>query len=205
MVHEVQRQSVPELTRVFGQTGLYLRPSREVAPALSGNLLGGVVSLARDSGAFGGDLQCRDDHLPIASGCLSLVYALFVFETSPAPAALLAEVARVLKPEGIALFLTLNPWGPARLRWAFRGLSSADPVHFAAQVRESGLEVQRSRYVGPVWAPPDAVDLALRPVEGPGARLRMASLIVARRRDPGVTPLRVGSPALNFRPGMSAG
>jgi SAM-dependent methyltransferase len=205
MVHEVQRQAVPELTRVFGHSGLYLRPCAAVPAVLSGILLAGVVSLAREGDLFVGDLTCRDDGLPIASGSLSLVYALFVFETSPAPAALLAEVVRVLKPEGIALFLTLNPWGLARLRWAFRGLSCADPAEFAKQVREAGLEVQRSRYVGPVWSPPDAVDLALRPGDGPGAQLRMANLIVARRRDPGVTPLRVGSPALNFRPGMSAG
>jgi SAM-dependent methyltransferase len=205
MVHEVQRQAVPELTRVFGHSGLYLRPSAAVPAALSGNLLAEVISLAREGNRFGGDLACRDEGLPIASGSLSLVYALFVFETSPDPAELLSEVVRVLKPEGIAMFLTLNPWAPARLRWAFRGIASAEPSGFAAQVREAGLEVQRSRYVGPVWSPPDAVDLAVRDAEGPAARLRMASLIVARRRDPGVTPLRAGSPALNFRPGMSAG
>src|SRR5688572_4528681 len=90
MVHEVQRQAVPELTRVYGASGLFLRPSTVVPASLSGNLLGGVVSLVRDGEGFAGDLACRDEALPVASGTLALVYALFVFETSPAPEALLA-------------------------------------------------------------------------------------------------------------------
>lgn len=205
MVHEVQRQAVPELTRVFGTTGLYLRPSDVVAPALSGNLLSGVVTLVREGDGFAGDLACRDDALPIASGTLSLVYALFVFETSPTPQALLEEIARVLRPEGIAIVATLNPLGLARLRWVFRGLAAVDPGEFAAQVRDAGLDVQRRRYLGPLWSPPDEVDISPYRPEAGGSRLRMAHLTVARRRDPGVTPLRVGSPAVAFRPGMSAG
>lgn len=205
LVHEVQRQAVPELTRVFGTHGLFLRPSDAVPPSLSGNLLTGVVSLVRDGDGFTGDLACRDDALPIAGGSLSLVYALFVFETSPAPQALLAEIARVLKPEGIAIVATLNPHGLARLRWSFRGFSAVDPSGFAGRVRDAGLEVQRGRYLGPLWSPPESVDVALQRGESSGSRLRMAHLTIARRRDPGVTPLRVGTPALAFRPGMSAG
>ena len=202
----MQRQAVPELTRVFGHTGLYLRPADVVPPTLSGNLLAGVVSLVRDGDGFGGDLACRDDGLPFASGTLSLVYALFVFETSKAPQVLLQEIARVLKPEGVAILLTLNPWSLARLRWAFRGLACADGQAFAARVRDVGLDVQRRRRVGPLWSPPARIDTAPPDtVAGPSGRLRMADLTVARRRDPGVTPLRAGSPRIAFRPGMSAG
>ena len=206
LLHEVQRQVVPELTRVFGHTGLYLRPADVVPPTLSGNLLAGVISLVRDGDGFGGDLACRDDALPFASGTLSLVYALFVFETSKAPQVLLQEIARVLKPEGVAILLTLNPWSLARLRWAFRGLACADGQAFAARVRDVGLDVQRRRRVGPLWSPPARIETA--PPDGgagPASRLRMADLTVARRRDPGVTPLRAGSPRIAFHPGMSAG
>jgi SAM-dependent methyltransferase len=201
----VQRQAVPELTRVFGHSGLYLRPSPAIAPALSGNMLAGVLSLYRSAGGFAGDLRCRDDALPIASASLALVYALLVFETSATPTALLAEVARVLKPDGVALFLGLNPWGLARLRWAGNGFSTTAPQPFAAQVREAGLDVQRSRYIGPLWSPPDQLDLGAKPHDGPTARLRMASIIVARRRDPGLTPLRVSPAVTGFRPGISTG
>ena len=205
LTQEVQRQAIPELTRVFGHGGLYLRPSDALPAALSGNMLANVLSLHRHGERFAGDLACQDQGLPISSGCLSLVYALFVLESSPDPAALLAECARVLKPEGVALILSLNPWAPARLRWAFRGLHCQDPAELAARVREAGLDVQRRRYLGPVWSPPGAIDVSTRRSEGPGARLRMASLIVARRREAGVTPLRAGTATLKFRPGVSAG
>jgi SAM-dependent methyltransferase len=205
LIREVQRQAVPELTRVFGHSGLYLRPSAEVAPGLSGNMLAGVLSLHRSAGGFAGDLRCSDEALPVASASLALVYALFVFETSPAPAALLGEIARVLKPDGVALCVGLNPWGLTRLRWAMRGMSSTAPAQFAAQVREVGLEVQRSRYVGPLWTLPDRIDIGDPPHEGPTARLRMAHLTVARRRDPGLTPLRASPANVGFRPGISTG
>lgn len=205
LTQEVQRQAIPELTRVFGHSGLYLRPSSALPPALSGNMLANVLSLYREGDSFSGDLACQDQGIPVASGCLALVYALFVLESSPDPGALLAETARVLKPDGVALFLSLNPWAPARLRWAFRGLHCFDPTDLAARIREAGLDVQRRRYLGPVWSPPGAVDLSARRSEGPAARLRMASLIVARRREAGVTPLRSGTATLKFRPGVSAG
>ena len=205
LIREVQRQAIPDLTRVFGHAGLYLRPTAALEPGLPGHVLASVLSLHRDGHAFAGAVACDDARLPIASGSLSLVYALFVFESSPDPAALMSEVARVLTPEGVAIMLTLNPWGPARLRWAFNGMRGFDPGVFAGHVRASGLDVQRRRYLGPIWSV--ARDTDLDPADGSGlaARLRMASLIVARRRDPGVTPLRSSAPALKFRPGMSAG
>ena len=205
MVHEVQRQAIPELTRVFGQTGLYLRPTPALAPVLSGNMLASVLSLHRAGPGFAGDLACRDEQLPIASGSLSLVYALFVLESSRAPAALLDEVARVLKPEGVAVVLSLNPWIPVGLRWALRGLAAREPARVVADLQSAGLEVQRRRCLGPRWSSAPAVDLAARGRDHPLDGLRMASLVVARRRDPGLTPLRAGAPSLNFRPGMSAG
>ena len=204
MLHEVQRQAIPELTRVFGQTGLYLRPTAALPPVLSGNMLGNVVSVHRGADGFQGDLACRDDQLPICTGCVSLVYGLFVLETSASPGALLEEIARVLKPEGVAIVLTLNPWSPARLRWGFRGLAAQDPARVVDDLRAVGLEVQRRRCIGPLWSSAPAVDLAVRGRDHPWAGLRMASLVVARRRDPAMTPLRA-SPALKFNPGMSAG
>ena len=204
MVQDVQRQVIPELTRVFGHAGLYLRPSPHLPAGLPGNMLAGVCSLARDGDRFGGDLRCADDALPLAGGSVALVYAMFVLETSPCPGALLAEIARVLRPEGTALFLTLNPFGLARLRWALHGLHSAGPGEFATQVRDAGLDVQRCRYVGPLWRAPDAVDVAGASGEGFGDGLRMAQLLVARRRDPGVTPLRA-TPSLDLMPGPAAG
>ncbi len=205
LLREVQRQAIPDLTRVFGHAGLYLRPTAALEPGLPGNRLSRVLSLHRRGDAFSGAVACDDARLPLASGSLSLVYALFVFESSPDPQALMSELARVLKPDGAALLLTLNPWGPSRLRWAFKGMKGFDPGLFASHVAAAGLEVQRRRYLGPIWSAARATDLDPAPSTGLAARLRMASLVVARRRDPGLTPLRAIAPVLKFRPGMSAG
>lgn len=196
---------MPDLTRVFGHTGLYLRPTAAQAPVLSGNLLANVISLHRDGAGFAGDLACGDDALPFPDASLALVYALFVFETSTQPGALLKEIARVLKPEGVALLVRLNPTGLVRLRWQFKGMRSAGRSAFAGEVRNAGLEVQRRRCLGPFWSADGVVDPSPHARNGLLSRLRMASLVVARRRDVGVTPLRATSPALNLRPGMSAG
>ena len=205
LLHQVQREAIPELTRVFGHSGLYLRPCQALPEALSGNMLAQVLSLYRREDHFSGALACRDGALPLASGSLSLVYGLCVLETSSDPDTLVGEIARVLKPGGVALLASLNPWGLARLRWAFRGLRGIDPVRLGQQVIDHGLEIERQHWLGPVWAP--AAGLELREPRGQGlfAGLRAAHLIVARRREPGMTPLRAGAPTMALRPGMTAG
>src|SRR4029079_4651152 len=100
LIADALRRSTPELTRVFGHTGLYLRPLADVPAELSGNMLARIISLPRDGSGFDGQLRCQDEQLPIAERSLSLVHALFVLESSPDPQALLQEFARVLKPEG---------------------------------------------------------------------------------------------------------
>ena len=205
LLQEVQRQALPELGQVSGDIGLYLRATSALAPSLPGHRLAHLVGLHRQGPAFDGALACDDHRLPFANGSLAMVYALFVLESSADPEALLSEVARVLVPEGVALLLTLNPWAPSRLRWAFKGMRGVDPGQLARQVRGAGLEVQRQRYLGPIWSAAGPTDLAAPRSAGLAARLRMASLMVARRRDPGLTPLRPSKSALMFRPGMSAG
>lgn len=205
LLHELQRQAIPELTRVFGHTGLFLRPCEALPAALSGNMLARVLSLHRAGGRFAGELACEDEALPLASASVSLAYALCVLETSPRPERLAAELARVLKPGGVALVLTLNPWGLARLRWSFRGLEAVEPASLVHWLEGRGLDIERQRWLGPLWAPPAGTDLREARPGGLFAGLRAGHLVVARRREPGLTPLRAGTPALALRPGMSAG
>ena len=205
LLRELQRHAIPELTRVFGHSGLYLRPCGALPEALSGNLLAQVLSLHREHGRLAGQLCCDDEALPVASGSLALAYGLCVFETSPRPEALAAELARVLKPGGVALLLSLNPWGLARFRWCFRGLAPVEPATLAQWLGQHGLEVERQRWLGPMWRPSPRVDVSGQSAGGLLAGLRAGHLVVARRREPGLTPLRAGTPALAFRPGISAG
>jgi SAM-dependent methyltransferase len=204
LVTEAQRQTIPELTRVFGHAGLFLRPFPEYPQELSGNMLATVLTLGRRGDALHGQWDCRDDALPIGSGSLSLVYSLFVLDTSPTPAALLQEIARALKPEGIAMLVGLNRFSPSRLRWLGRpngpGLSS-----LSAQAREAGLEPVRRQALGPVWLG------AKGEASGTGDRPRLfdplsaAQMLVLRRREIPATPIRAGAPVVGLRPGVSPG
>jgi SAM-dependent methyltransferase len=205
LITDAQRQVIPELTRVFGHTGLYLRPLAEVPAELSGNMLASIISLHREGGQFGGQLRCHDDQLPIADRSLSLVHALFVLESSPDPQALLQEITRVLKPEGIALLITLNTWSPTRLRWAIQGISGQAAAHAESMAREAGLEVLRRHYPGPVWAR----DLRNQPANQRSNRmtdgLRAVSLLVLRHREATITPIRNSGRTTSLRPGISVG
>jgi SAM-dependent methyltransferase len=204
LIADVQRMAVPELTRIFGQYGLYLRPSSELPADLSGNMLGRVLSLHRAGEGFDGQLRCTDVGLPIDGGCLSLVYALFVLESSPDPALLMQEIARSLKPEGIALVISVNPWSPARLRWPGRGGQAMAQARIERLGREAGLECVRRHPVGPYWP---RLDAAIGGQSGRGwlDGFRAANLLVLRRREAGLTPLRKAPAAVGLRPGMSAG
>ncbi|OGT55606.1 MAG: hypothetical protein A3E01_16665 [Gammaproteobacteria bacterium RIFCSPHIGHO2_12_FULL_63_22] len=196
--------AIPELTRVFGLYGLYLRPSSEIAPELSGNMLSHVVSLYRSGQGLAGQVRCRDAELPIENSSLSLVYALFVLESSADPEALMHEIARVLKPEGVALVISLNPWSLARLRW-WSPHSRGTPVSYVERLAgDAGLDPVRCRHIGPFW--PNA-KAALTAEAGDSwlDGFRVANLLVLRRREAGLTPLRRSHAAVSLRPGMSAG
>lgn len=204
LLRNVQRIEIPELGRSYGQHGLYLGPSSGLSPDLSGNMLSNVINLYRDRDALAGQFRCIDAELPVCTSGLSLVYSVFMLETSPEPEALLGEIARSLQPEGLALLISLNPWSPACWRWLLgpeRVLGSSAVERMA---RDAGLEVIRRQGIGP------CLPGSHRAVSGTRADrwldgFRAAGLLVLRRREAGLTPLRKTSPAVSLRPGMSAG
>jgi len=203
MLVDIQRDSLPEMTRVFGQHGLYLRPSEAIQHDLSGNMLARVVSLWRSGNGFRGDVDCIDQEIPIASASLSLIYALFVVEAAPSPVVLLHEFARMLKPEGIALVLSLNPWSPAQFRW-LKPPASSSSNRLERLSQEAGLEVVRRQFLGPFW--PAGRPASIDPRErGLTDTFRAARMTVLRRREAALTPLRKAATAVSLRPGMSAG
>lgn len=194
MLAALPLQLAPELARVFGSHGVWLRACEQATASLPTHALAELLELYRDQDHFAGVVRCDDRALPIGSGTQSLVFAAFVLETSPAPAALLAEFSRLLRPEGVLLLLTLNPWSLFRLQsqWPHAGVRASSV--WARQVRATGLEVERQRFLGPCWPP--AQEAVLKGSNGWLPALRLARLTVARRREAGVTPLRWASPGL---------
>jgi SAM-dependent methyltransferase len=171
-------------------------------------MLARIISLHREGSGFDGEIRCEDEQLPIADRSLSLVHALFVLESSPDPQALLQEFARVLKPEGFVLLITLNSWSPTRLRWAIQGVSGEASANAENMAREAGLEVMRRHHLGPVWA--RSPRNPRHPPADPGANrltdgLRAVSLLVLRHREAALTPLRKATRNASLRPGISVG
>lgn len=201
----ILQECTPELTRIFGHSGLYLRPARELAGGLPGNMLAQVLSLHRDGEGLAGAFRCRDGELPLESSSQSLVLALFVFESSEDAGALVAEIGRILKPEGVAMLVVLNPWSPSRMQWWGRVGSPVGIGAMAAHVRDAGLEVVRRRRLGPVWLRDDAKVPPGPPDAAWFDPVRAAAVLVARRRDPGLTPLRPGLSRAALTAGIDRG
>jgi SAM-dependent methyltransferase len=193
-----------DIGRGFGQYGLHLRPCGRAPSALPGASVRTIVSVCRRGDGLAGDLRCHDDGLPVAAASISVAIVQHAIETSPTPAVLVEELARVLKPEGRALFLVLNPAGITRVRWLRQPLSAIAPRQLSAWARAAGLEPLSCRYVGAFWRTQDALLSESR--AGVLTRRFLSSyVLVARRREPGLSMPPPHRGAVPLKPGMSAG
>jgi len=201
LAHE-QMQAAPEIGRAFGHGGLFMRPCADSPALLPGAMMQVMMHLYRCPDGFAGDLRCADDALPIVSASLALVYAQHVLESSLAATQLLGEVARVLAPEGVAIFIVFNPISPVRLRWYNRGLNVMAPAQVARLLAEHGLEVRTIRPLGWCWRAPAACAVDADAVRA--SRLASSYLLLARQRLHGMTPLRVTGTRVAWSNGVGA-
>jgi SAM-dependent methyltransferase len=196
-LHSAQRDCIPELTRVFGHQGLYLRCSETQPASLAGNMLHKMTQLNLSARCWQGDFICDLDALPMQSDTFSLIYASFITECLPHPTPLLHELHRVIRPEGSLLLLQLNATAAQRLRW---GLTSAN-FHSKGKVQqllnEAGFDVQRALAIGPVWSVRGNARYQAKKTVLDG--VRMARLWVAKKRDAAITPVRA-TPRVQTRP-----
>jgi SAM-dependent methyltransferase len=205
LMQQFQRQAIPEITRVFGHSGLYLNPNASYPEELSGNMLAQVLSLHRDPFGFAGALRCDDTQLPIASESLSLVYALCVLETSPNPEALFEEMVRCLKPEGVLVVIALNSISPTRLRWHTKGIKALGTFTLSQLCAKHSLEINKLSHIGPMWLRPQKNAPPYQAKPGLMKLFYAGHLLVAKKHIAGLTPLRKTSQAYNLNPGVSPG
>ncbi len=205
LMQQFQRQAIPEITRVFGHSGLYLSPNSSYPPELSGNMLAQVVSVYRDLQGFAGTIRCDDENLPITSESLSLVYSLCVLETSPNPDALFEEMVRCLKPEGVLVLLGLNTISPTRLRWHAKGINPVGTSALRQMCAKHSLEISKLSKIGPMWLRPQKKLPRYEAKPGFLNLFYAGHILVAKRRVAGLTPIRKISNAYNLNPGISHG
>lgn len=205
LMQQFQRQAIPEITRVFGHSGLYLSPGSIFPAELSGNMLAQVLSLYRDNQGFAGTFRCEDEHLPIASESLSLVYGLCVLETSANPGVLFEEMVRCLKPDGVLVILGLNAFSPTRLRWHAKGINPVATSALRLLCSAHGLEVSKLSHIGPMWLRPQKKLPRYEAKPGLLNLFYAGHILVAKRRVAGLTPIRKISKAYGLNPGVSHG
>jgi len=205
LMHQFQRQAIPEITRIFGHSGLYLSPHQNYKAELSGNMLAQILSLYRSPQGFEGVVRCDDASLPIASESLSLVYSLCVLETSQNPEALFEEMVRCLKPEGVLVLLGLNAMSPTRLRWQTKGIKPVAGATLKQLCASHSLEISKLSQVGPMWLKPQKKVPRYEAKPGLMKLFYAGHLLVAKRRVAGLTPLRKSKNAYNLNPGVSPG
>lgn len=194
LLREEQRQVLPLLAGCYGQVGLYLRGCESAPAELSGNMLQTVVRLCSARELLQGDLRCHAAELPLQRESVDLFYLLHVFEAQTPPAALLAEAERALTPEGALLMVALNPLSPWRARWATSGVRAVSAATTREWLRDAGFEIVQQRGVGPVLPWLDATAHRARAGRDAFSGLRAGYAMLARKRRPGLTPLRSRAP-----------
>ena len=192
LIQATQRQATPLLTSHIGVRGLFLRPTANVSPLLSGNMLQATVSLHQGSDVLDGDVRCLEGNLPFESETMSLVYLLHTLDSAIDPHSLIAECARVLQPEGVMFVVSLSTTSLWRLRWSGRALRPLSEQATRRLLRDRGLEVDYGVGLGPIW--PYMAEAMSRHEHQPASRwvpdpLRASLLLMARKRRAGMTPI----------------
>jgi len=191
----------PILDGVFGVWGLHVRPHTHAPSALPPHLLSAMVELTQTpNGSLIGHTRCEPQSLPFASESFKLVIAQHVLEQCAEGDEVAAEIARVLAPEGVALFFGFNPvslWRPWLARRAPRDLRFRAAGGWRDVLIRSRLDVLQIRYSG-LWSP-WAISAGKREDAAAPAWTRSFGrfggswLLLARKRRSALTPLRLAA------------
>jgi len=194
---------------VYGNYGLFLRPHLAASTPLPEHLLGKMIELAPDAnGLLQGAVRCAPDMLPFASESFKLLIAQHVLEQIDEAEGCVAELARVLAPEGVALILGFNPLGTWR-PWLATHAAHLHPrsVHkWRLLLAREQVDTLQVRFPGSLWPhaniaqEPGAISTRL-------ARFGSTWLLLARKRRSTLTPLRLraSSRELKLNPTLAPG
>jgi SAM-dependent methyltransferase len=205
LLRRCHRDATPDVARCSGRYGLFIETTVDAEHAFVAPNLHTQLQLQREADCFVGDLHCSESAIPLVDESLALIFMSCAFEAARDAVGLAAECARLLEPEGTLLILGLNPWSPAHLRWMFGGLHVWSPDALRALLTGLGLEIVGCRYLGARWSTTSVPALDVGGLPTRGSPLRSGFLLEARRRDLGMTPLRLQPAGLQFRGGARAG
>lgn len=183
----------PILSGAYGNYGLSLRPRQDVV-ALPPHLLGKIVELDVDEDGFlSGAVRCAPWQLPFASESFKLLIVQHALEQIADADACIAELARVLAPEGIALMLGFNPlgtWRPWLMRRG-RGLRLRSAQACKSLLAREQIDTLQVRFPGLLWPRAGATTDPEMTSHSPLARFGSSWLLIARKRRSTLTPVRL--------------
>lgn len=183
----------PILSSTYGNCGLVLRP-RLSAVALPPHLLGNFVELDVDEvGNFTGALHCAPWQLPFASESFKILIVQHALERIVDADACVAELARVLAPEGIVLMLGFNPLGTWR-PWLIRrapGLHLRSARVCQSRLAREKIDTLQVRFPGLLWPHAKTTDELEKSVHSSLARFGSSWLLIARKRRSTLTTIRL--------------
>lgn len=187
----------PILSGAYGNCGLILRP-QPGGVALPPHLLGKIVELNVDEcGCLAGALRCAPSQLPFVSESFKLLIVQHALEQIADADACVAELARVLAPEGIALMLGFNPlgtWRPWLMRRG-RGLRLRSARACKSLLAREQIDTLQLRFPGLLWPRAVATMDSEMTSHSPLARFGSSWLLIARKRRSTLTPIRLRNAA----------
>jgi SAM-dependent methyltransferase len=192
----------PVLSGIYGNSGLFLRAHGAAPADLPAHLLGKMLVVTLADAQFDGDVRCAPAQLPFANETFKLLIAQHVFEQIHRPEDCVADIARVLAPEGVALILGFNPvslWRPWLALNASRGaprLRLRSAGAWQQMLAREQVDTLQVRYPGTLWP---RAETGLQPASEAGllatllGRVGSSWLLLARKRRSTLTPLRLRS------------
>jgi malonyl-CoA O-methyltransferase len=149
----VQPLVIADLGCALGAGSIELSRRFPRAKVLSIDLSAEMLTLAKKSRRWFSkqrELQADAMQLPLASGSVDFVFANMLLPWINDPPVFLAEVARVLRVDGVFMFSTLGPDSLEGLRTAWSDIDDGLHVHHFADMHNLGDSVMHSGLSDPV-------------------------------------------------------
>jgi len=189
LMDEQMRVLEPALQRCFGSHALLLDAATGLGvPVLP--MMGHWTVLRVTGGCHTGDVQAAlDEPLPFVDEAFELVFLRHALEAVTYAPELLGEAIRVLAPGGTLVLTGVHPvsgWAPW-FYWHTRGSRRVlwMPLRLARELHHAGLDMEQVMRTGRLWP-----GMAAEKPASPSA-LGGGYVLIARRRNRKVTPLRV--------------
>ena len=149
----LQPRVIADLGCALGAGSKQLSRQFPKARVLSIDLSADMLKLARKSRRWFSkqrELQADATRLPLATGSVDFVFANMLLPWINEPPVFLAEVARVLRVDGVFMFSTLGPGSLLELRSAWSDIDDGLHIHHFADMHNLGDSVMHSGLSDPV-------------------------------------------------------